>query len=590
MIKTDKFQDEATLKGSGYSLVIAGAGTGKTTVLTNRCLKLLKDEVDPKNIFLITFTNKASEEAIRRVKDNYPENLDDMHAGTFHAIANSFIQKYKKSFNVPLGRYSILDEGDSLRVFRKIIKSNSEYKYAPKIISSAYSFQRNACLSPEEVSSKFGLQASTYSEVIDKYEEIKSSQSFLDFDDLLTYFLILLDKVPISEIAQHVLVDEFQDTSKLQIFILKELSKVHKNLFVVGDDAQSIFGWRGADSSSLIGFDKVFMVGSKKYFLNRNYRSTPEILRIANFIINLNQKQFKKSLFTDKASGTHPTFVYSPNQDFEANHFIKILKDGYSDTAVLFRSRYLAHRLENRLAQESIPYVIRGGVRFFQQEHIKDVVSLLKIKFNIRDKISWNRFLQLLPGIGPMKADGIIKDLSVVDSIEELNDLNFKKLGKFEPKFRKCISCLSLTPEFVISGVLDAFYDDYGNKHYEDWPERKDDYAFLLSSIRKAENLEEFLRISALNEEFRGGPEEGKDCLILSTIHQAKGLEWSKIIVLGIGDGAFPNPKAIAAGAMEEERRLFYVAVTRAREKLYLSQVGESRFIQELKEAMHKEI
>lgn len=585
-MKLDSYQSEAVETGDGFSLVIAGAGTGKTLALTNRCLKLLKDGVNPENIFLFTFTNKASEEMIKRIKDNYPENLDTMVAGTFHHIGNTFLQKYKREFGIE--RYSILDEGDSLRIFRKIIKSKEEYKYPPKIISSAYSFQRNARLSINQIATKFAIDEPSYTEVIDKYEEIKSRQSFLDFDDLLDFFLSLLNKVPIAESAHHILVDEFQDSSKLQILILKELSKVHKNLFVVGDDGQAIYGWRGADSSSLIGFDKVFMVGSKKFFLNRNYRSTPEILRIANFIINLNEKQFKKALFTDRASGGQPTFVYSPNQDFEANHFIKILKEDYKDTAVLFRSRYLAHRLENRLTQENIPYIIRGGVRFFQQEHIKDVVSLLKIKFNLHDEISWNRFLQLLPGIGPRKAEAIIYDISTADSLEDLNEINFKKLGKFEPNFKKCINLLSLEPEFVISGVLDTFYDDYGKKHYEDWEERKDDYVFLLSSLKNATDLEEFLRIAALNEEFRGGPEKENEHLILSTIHMSKGLEWRRVILLAVSDGAFPNPKAIVAGALEEERRLFYVAVTRSKEELFLSQVGPSRFIEELQEVIHK--
>jgi DNA helicase-2/ATP-dependent DNA helicase PcrA len=570
-------QEKAIENGDGYSLVIAGAGTGKTTVLTSRINFLCEKGVDPSRILLCTFTNKAAKEMMSRIKN--PEWSLKLIGGTFHSIACRHLYKGHKILKhmvnneeVGLRMAGVIDEGDSIRIVKKLVKERKS-DLSPQKLLKQYSFFRNSL---EKVPFSDAMQT-----IINDYELAKHNSEVVDFDDLLIHFynyLIAGDCI-VNDI-DYVLVDEFQDCNLLQIHILQELTRKCKSLFAVGDDAQSIYSFRGAYPKVLQEFQKYFDP-VKIFFITNNYRSQPKVLALGNRIIDKSKEQIKKTLRSTKPEGRDVVFIKNPDLGVEADNIVKLLRNQKS-VAVLFRARYLGARIENRLMHEGIPYVIRGGLRFFEQAHIKDMVSLITVMSNYKNLPAWNRILELVPGVGHVTSGKLVEIVVNLD--------NKKKIQGIEPPvklyeyFRMIQHFIDLEPDIqtALSWYRDKFYTEYLKKNYDDYVDREKDIDFLIEVSSRYPGYQDFLRMAMLDEEAYGDAED-KSPVILSTIHSAKGLEWDRVIVSGVSDEYFPNKKAVAERKQDEELRLFYVAVTRAREELWVSQVGESAFLDSIR-------
>jgi len=579
LITYDSFQTKAITESEGYSLVIAGAGTGKTSTIIGRLIWLINDNVKPENIFLLTFTNKAANEMITRAQTELGDELDGLIAGTFHHVAAYFLRLFRHHLPKPF--FNIIDELDSKRLLTQALR-DLEIKASAFDVAKAISIKRNSG-STKEIQ---GINESSMEKIIEKYNEAKSLSKSYDFDDLLSnFYLLLKNQLEISNQAKFILVDEYQDCNFVQIAILQELSKTHKNLFAVGDDAQSIYSWRSAYPEALQNFEKSF-APCQKFFLLENYRSQPEILKITNEIIKLNSNQYQKDLVTKKEAGLKPVFLYSNENIEESYRVLRELENNPNpNTAVLFRSRYQCSRLERRLLDAKIPYVLRGGIRFFQQLHIKDLVAFVRVVAHLKDFTAWCRILELFEGLGPVRASNFAKLIVQLQSFEEISNLNFP--NKSKTKIQSLIQSLKECGDSadIIEKVSRTFYLDYLQEHYPD-QERKEDIQPLIEIARQHPDYQDFLSIAALNEEFRGEKSKSEE-LVLSTVHQAKGLEWSRVIILGVGNGHWPNKKAVSEGRKEEEVRLLYVAATRSRDILLISQVGESTMIEDLKMLLH---
>jgi len=461
-------------------------------------------------------------------------------------------------------------------------------------------------------------------QVAESYQKRKEQANVLDYDDLLTLWLRLLQENPAlsktyGEQFQYILVDEYQDTNRLQFEIIRNMASHHRNLLVVGDDAQSIYAFRGAEVENLLTFPDVFP-GTAIFRLETNYRSTPEILRLANASIQLNHRQFHKELKSVQPSGPLPAVVplvdLKQQAAFIAQRVLELREEGtpLQEIAVLFRARFQAAEMELELAKRNIPYVVRGGIRFFEQAHIKDLLAHLRILVNPRDEMAWDRILRLQQGIGPAYARRIWQFLA--GSPNPLESARGEETGgKALPsragtawsKLRKLLRDLSAPqkadqPAEALAIVLRSGYQSYLQTRFEDARDRKEDLDELINLASSYESIAKFIEDLTLREPFKGesirGWENPDEFLALSTIHQAKGLEWTALFLIGLTEGQFPHPKAIQEPAeLEEERRLFYVAVTRTKKELYLTypltrysyEKGQvlmrpSQFIQELPE------
>ena len=575
ILNFNDLQTQAIRQSRGYSLIIAGAGTGKTSTLVGRLIWLITNEdIDPKNIFLLTFTNKAASEMISRLQKELGNEVDGFLAGTFHHTAALFLRKYRDQLPRPF--YNIIDELDSKRLYSKILKDLG-IKTKVSEVTKVISLRRNS----GQVKVIKDLKESDISNIIQRYNEAKLLSRSYDFDDLLSYFYILLkNQSLIPNQAHYVLVDEYQDCNFLQIAILQELSKIHKNLCAVGDDLQSIYSWRSALPDALQNFEKSFSP-CKKFFLLENYRSHPEILKVTNQISKLNPNQFQKELVSKRNAGLKPIFIHSTSIEEESKRVLKeIQSDTDIETAVLFRSRYQCSLLERRLLENKVPYILRGGLRFFQQLHIKDLVAFVRVIAYHKDFTAWCRVLELFEGIGLVKANNFALKICETDTLEGAAQI------KFPDKIKESISSILRTlaayqePFTIIKKIYSIFYEDYLKNHFPE-QHREEDLQPLLDIAKNHSDFQEFLSVTCLNEEFKGTV--SKNPLVLSTVHQAKGLEWKKIIVLGISNDHWPNKKAVAEGRKEEEVRLLYVACTRAKDILIVSQIGESTMLEDLK-------
>lgn len=612
-------QQKIVIHQEGPALVIAGAGSGKTRVITHRVAELVRSGVDPSTIMLVTFTNKAAKEMADRVaksiaQDNIEKSL--VH-GTFHSLANRFLRRYAVLLHYE-SNFSILDSSDSRDLIKAAMADalGNPGKNFPKsaVLQSIFSlaFNQNCdelSLKRTDYSARHfdleGLIESQYSHFFPILEEIlaihttyrlkKRRNNAMDFDDLLENWLDLLlkkrEKLSWTHHFQFILVDEYQDTNTVQARILDRLAEGHQNLMVVGDDAQSIYSWRGANFRNILDFPEKY--NATIYHLEQNYRSTPDILALANSSINMNKEQFRKELYSILPNLEKPMLHYLYDVEEEAHVVVEqILKLQDQDVrlneiSVLYRNHVQAAVLQLALIERGIPFLVRSGVQFFEQAHMKDMLSFLKIVFNPLDEIAWMRVLKLLPGIGNATAQKIFNVFLAQKAVRltldntDLQKMIPKKARAYWDFMLECFKKLleeGTTPAQMIALIYQMIYCDYLLSTYENARQREADIRYLEEFAGKYKSLERLL-----NELSLVGPTVIKDyeaeeyqaddeCLTLSTIHQAKGLEWDAVFVIGLTEGQFPHQRCLEPLALlEEERRLFYVAMTRARRYLTLT-------------------
>lgn len=593
--------------GDGYVLVLAGAGSGKTRTLVYRVAYLLAHGVRPDEILLLTFTNKAAREMLDRVGLLIKQDTATLWGGTFHHICHRFVRMYHEALGLPKN-FTILDEEDAKDLVKHIIKESGVETVARRFPSAAVtkgvlSYAKNAALPIGRVVEDRYPQFFELSDDLRRigvaYEARKKAAGVVDFDDLLLFARDLLQKpdirTAIASRFRYVLVDEFQDTNALQSELVGALASVHQNLLVVGDDAQSIYSFRAADIQNILAFPKKFP-NVKTFRLETNYRSTPEILDLANESITKNERQFEKTLKSLRSTGEKPNVVPTSSAReeaaFVAEMVMKVHRDGVplSECCVLFRATHHSQMLEFELMRRGIPYEYRGGMRFFERAHIKDVLSFLRVLANHRDEPAWLRVLLYGRGIGERAAEqafaaargtsGLSEALAMVGTaLSARARLGWMELQKIFTGMLTASAASAATPGALgdlVRSVLESGYQDILVAEYPNPDERVGDIEQLAVFAERYASLEEFLAEVSLFDGIsasRGvAADTGEDRLVLSTIHQAKGLEWHTVFVIHLADHYFPNRRALEEReGIEEERRLFYVAVTRARQNLFLS-------------------
>ena len=635
-------QYEAVTAEPGAALVLAGAGSGKTRTLTYRVAYLRYKGVKPYEILLLTFTNKSANEMLERVENLTGIGKKQLWGGTFHSIAQRILRIHGEA--VGLGRnYTILDEGEAESLLKnaintvdpKFIKGKNNPK--PRVVHNLISYARNTCRDVyDEAKDRYPLLQGVVDTITDAfkvYQKTKLKQQVVDYDDLLEYALKLLsenDEVreKYKGTFRHLMVDEWQDTNPLQLEFqdtnrsqsqIVDLLGINHQIMAVGDDAQCIYTWRGANFDNIMRFTERHP-GAVVHKIETNYRSTPQILEFANAVLasQPSGKGYSKILRAVRSAGEKPYFTPIMDARNQASFIIQriegLIDEGraLSDVAILYRAHYQAMDLQMELTRRGIDYQITSGVRFFEQAHIRDFTAQLRFASNPADVSSFIRFVSLLPKVGPKTAERIhafTKDLAqkqtknfcdVLTSDEVLKKVPGDAKEEW-PSLAETIKELSHAlasekPEDVVQIGLDGWYGDYIKEVYPNWVERADDLQSLVSFASRFETMEELLAQFVLlaSETNDRSPGERRDCLRLTTIHQAKGLEFPVVFIIGLADGLFPLKRTIDDGDLEEERRLFYVAVTRAMEELYLTypmlnqqgstvlRMNPSRFIREI--------
>ena len=590
-------QYEVVTGGDGPCLVLAGAGSGKTRTLVFRVAYLLEQGVDPENILLVTFTNKASKEMMSRVEELlgfYPKGLV---GGTFHSVSNMILRRHAAKLGYQ-SNFNILDQDDSVSIVKSAMEylglsTNGKTFPKPKIIQSIISFSRNTNKEVREVAMEaYGYPdfiADKMSEIAQIYDEKKKASNTMDFDDLLVNWLRLLEQHPdvkekYSKQFKYVLVDEYQDTNYIQAEVIKNLMSHHKNVLVVGDDSQSIYSFRAADVRNILNFPQLFE-DTKMFRIETNYRSSPQILELANSIIKKNINQFEKKLSAHREDSLLPTLMPARDDKQQASYVVKrimeLYREGtsYEDMAVLYRATYQSAEIQLEMSRYNIPYVIRGGMRYFEQAHVKDVMSYLKVLSNFHDEIAWKRIMMLYDGVGMKSADKIWQKINKCADLDEVLALPLGVKGKAGVSWEKIVEIFKFMSQLdktqrgslaeAIEHVMNMGYEEYLKNAFENYRDRLDDLSQLINFVAGYSDLNQLLADVTLSEGFSSNQNNESKAVILSTIHQAKGLEWKTVFVVGLRDGHFPHHKCLEnPKEIEEERRLFYVAVTRAKDEL----------------------
>lgn len=619
----------------GPVLVIAGAGSGKTRVVTYRVAYLLERGVSPQSILLLTFTNKAAREMLHRVEHLLKMDTRQIWGGTFHHIGNLILRSHAELFGLNRG-FTILDNEDSKDLIEIILRemgiSGKGVRF-PKgnVLREIFSYAVNTMEGIEgaliERYPYFYNLKEEIEEVFKRYSRKKREINACDFDDLLLFWHRLLKENDdlrnyYAGRFSHILVDEYQDTNRIQAEIVDLMGLINRNVMVVGDDAQSIYSFRGANFRNILDFPKRYE-DCTIYRLETNYRSTPEILNFANESISHNKRQFQKNLRSVKPSGLLP--VVAPLRDvmqqaeFVAQRILELREEGIplDQIAVLYRAHYHSLEIQMELTRRNIPYEIRSGLKFFEQAHIKDVVSFLKVTVNEKDEISWKRLLKLFPKIGKRTSEKIFDYIVTLD--QPLNAITSGEIAEKYKNIGKDTANLLASlfselkelkekdaPSEMIQTVLSKIYADYLKYNYPDYESRIEDLLQLINFASKYHSVEDFLSELSLMGGMSGEeiiyPGFEDERVILSTIHQAKGLEWKVVFIVWCVEGRFPNSKSFEEDELEEERRLFYVAATRAMDQLYVlyplvyyeKPVGHiilrpSRFITEIRKDLYEE-
>jgi len=588
-------QLEAVESVDGAYLVIAGAGSGKTRVLVHRVAYLVEKGVHPDEILLLTFTRRAAEEMLKRATLLLDERCSRVSGGTFHSFANLTLRKYAKALGLK-SSFTILDESDAedtINLIRTQMGFNKGEKRFPRkrAILEVISKSINKSADLEDVLYDEYPQFMEFLDEIKKireaYHKYKREKNLLDYDDLLVCLKNLLSnhqdiRQLLSRKYKYIMVDEYQDTNKLQAHIVCLLASEHKNIMVVGDDAQSIYSFRGANFKNIMDFPKLFK-DSKIITLEENYRSTQPILNLTNEVIRRAKEGFEKNLYTKNKGQQQPIFVDLQDENAQskyiADKILELREEGreLKDMAVLFRSGWHSNDLEIELASRNIPFLKYGGQKFVEAAHIKDIISYLRIIYNASDQVSWLRALLLIPGIGPKSAQKVIDEIialkysipSTLGSIKNKEDLS-KLL-----ELLKNVSPDDAEPAKIIEKFL-GYYQPLLKNKYDDFHKRLNDLDSLIRIASRYKSLEKFLTDMALDPPERSIIEAGRkdrddSPLTLSTIHSAKGLEWHTVFLIYVAEGHIPSYLSLESEEdIEEERRLFYVAATRAKENLFL--------------------
>jgi DNA helicase-2/ATP-dependent DNA helicase PcrA len=606
--------------GAGPTLVIAGAGTGKTRTLTFRVARLLELGLPPESLLLLTFTNKAAREMTRRVEE-LAGGLYDVRrilGGTFHHAAYRLLREHGQvlGFSPDFG---VLDREDARDLMALCIGDKGKGRAAagarrfprPEALLDVVSMTINLQRPPLEVLAERWPQhlplAAEVLEVVVDYQKRKMRQNLMDFDDLLLHLKrLLVEHADVRERLQarfrHVLVDEYQDTNHLQGELVDLLAGPEHRVTAVGDDCQSIYGFRGADFRNILDFPQRHP-GCELFRLTRNYRSTPEVLALANASIAHNVRQYPKALVAERGAGLKPVVVPARDADeqaaFVAQRVLELREEGVplGEQAVLYRAHAHSLELQLELARRGIPYRVRSGVRFLEQAHIKDVLAHLRVVRNARDALAFVRMARLYPGVGQATAAALHEALAqaleagvgegggpdlpaalarpeAARAVPPRARAGVARLGAVLA--RLCAPGAQQAPGQMIQDVLAGGYAAHLQDTYAASDRRAEDLKQLAEYAGRFPSLEDFLSEVALLAELAGedasaGDEAPDEWLTLSTVHQAKGLEWRAVFVLGLAEGKFPLSLAVRSEEEEEEeRRLFYVAVTRAKDELAL--------------------
>ncbi len=589
-LNLNKEQMQAVNHKDGPCLVMAGAGSGKTRVLTERIVSLIDSGVRPTNILAITFTNKAANEMRERVRIRLGDITDSIFIGTFHSFGLKVIREnynvigYKKNI-------TILDRDDMNTLIKKIMKdlSLTNEKYDYRYVISKISNAKNEGISPKKFSELF-LSDFDYGidKVYDKYESMLRSNNSVDFDDLLTLPLEIFkkDKNVLEHYWEHykyILVDEYQDTNKIQYNMCKMLSSKYKNIFVVGDIDQSIFSWRNADYENILLFEKDYK-DTLTIFLEENYRSTNNILKVANSIIKNNKERKEKNLWSKKEDGEKVSYIRCNNEKDEAGTVISKIKDyisqgkSYSDFAILYRTNAQSRTLEEELLKENMPYKVFGSYFFYARKEIKDLISYLQLIYNPDDVISLERVINVPKrGIGLKSVEKLellasTQNKTVFEVIEGGKELEFKKLILDLIEDSKNMSLTDLVDSVLLKTGMKKSLEESASLEDQIRLENLEEFKSITASSeeRGIYNLEDFLENIALVSDI-GQYNNNDDAVTLMTLHSAKGLEFKIVFLIGMEEGLFPHMRSLGdIKQLEEERRLCYVGVTRAEEKLYL--------------------
>lgn len=589
-------QLEAVTAEPGPLLVIAGAGSGKTRALTYRVAWLVDQGSSPGSILLLTFTNKAAREMVDRVSNLASCSVEQIWGGTFHSIGNRILRRHAPAVNLRNG-FSILDRDDSSTLMRSCLedaglKGKSKTFPKPDLIIEILSLAANKTVPINQmISHQFGqIQEFTrdIEDLAERYEKKKKESNAVDYDDLLTLPLKLLrENEDIRNQYQmqfnHVLVDEYQDTNSIQAEFVDLIGAKHHHIMAVGDDAQSIYSWRGANFQNIMTFPERHE-GTRIIRLETNYRSIPEIINLANQAIAQNTQQFPKNLVATRPPGVKPAVVALEDgrqqASFVAQRVVELAEESIAlkDIAILYRSHFHCMELQMEFTRRNIPFNLTSGLRFFEQAHVKDVAAFIRFLTNQQDEVSFRRIAGLFPGVGEKTCSKIWMQINQGQALFAI-----KVPEKARAVWDQWVQMhqdlldgdIQRHPQSLIQIILDMWYDDYLKTTYANYENRLEDLNQLQSFAKGFSTTEEFLtQLSLLTnvDTANGNSSIPLDAVRMSSIHQAKGLEFPVVFLVMLCEGLFPSSKSMEdKNAEEEERRLFYVAVTRARDELYLT-------------------
>lgn len=592
-------QFEAVTSEEGAYLLIAGAGTGKTRTLVFRVARLIELGYDPKSIVLLTFTRKAAKEMLNRASLLLDNRCSKISGGTFHSFANIILRKYAKAVGLE-SNFTILDQGDSedvINLIRSQLNLSAVKKRFPhkqtlnKIYSLSVNTQKNVDSIVYDEYPHFYEFIEPILKIQTAFQNYKAKNFLLDYDDLLVNLnKFLLDRSPAAlsflKTINFVMVDEYQDTNKLQADTMLGLTQLNNNIMAVGDDSQSIYSFRGANFKNIMEFPSIFK-DVKIIKLEENYRSVQNVLNFANHVIEAAIEKYPKHLYTKKPGGDLPAIITTQNENMQSKFIVdKILSlreenIPLGEMAVLFRSSYNSFDLEIELTKANLPFVKFGGMKFIETSHVKDVLAFLRISANPKDIVSWYRILLLHEGIGPKTAQKIIdeiaqENISIKINPEALVSLKANKtminLFSLLHKIHTAEGLPSEKTELVLE-----YYDQLFKAKYDDYNKRKKDLDMFLNISQNYKSMDSFLSDMALDPPRDSvadieAAEKENEFLTLSTIHSAKGLEWTSVFIIHAIEGFFPSSQsAQSLEQLEEERRLMYVASTRAKQHLFIS-------------------
>jgi DNA helicase II / ATP-dependent DNA helicase PcrA len=599
-------QAAAATYGEGPLLIVAGAGTGKTRTLVYRVAHLLANGASPERILLLTFTRRASHEMLSRAERLVGAVSTRVHGGTFHGTGNRLLRMFGQSAGLPRD-FSIMDEGDAedlMGLARANLGYGKQEKRFPKKETLHYLYSRhiNTEIPVEDLVGgelpQFVDCADDIVRIFAEYTSRKHERNLVDYDDLLLFWALMLEHSEplasrIAALYDHILVDEYQDTNLLQARILRGMCRTHRNISVVGDDAQSIYSFRGANVHNILDFPRHFP-GTHLVTLEQNYRSTQPILDATNTLISRAAERYTKNLWTRRSGGDTPWLVAARDEQqqtkFVVDRILELHEDGVPlrEIAVLFRAAYMSADLEIELANRRIPFEKWGGLKFLEAAHVKDVLAFLRVLENPRDDVSWYRLLMLMPGIGDVTARAAIGSMAERgwdnDAFRDWEPPNrardaHARLVALLAALRESAAARDSSGASVGAQIeaVRGLYDDILRERYDRPEARLADLEQLRVIAGGYPSRAAFLSAIALEppqstQDLAGGGDAEDDALILSTAHSAKGKEWDAVFLIWAVDGYFPLARAAADDEqLEEERRLMYVAMTRARNHLVLS-------------------